>query len=97
MSSHFSQLDQGQSQGQHDPSTSDPLGSGSQLLVQVATAILIHIRIAVTGDNAQAGLLAGLEQNNQNQGNASQYLKHNQNRLQNFHFCNLPPLTASNA
>ena len=62
------QIENVQGQNQQDPNQSDPLGSLGQLLIHGAGLALTHVSIGATGNGTgQTGLLAGLEQNHQDQ------------------------------
>ena len=93
----YESLHQAQGQGQQDPSQSDPLSSGSQLLIQSRALILAQIGISTAGDGTgQASLLTGLQQNDHNQADAGDDLQDSQNNLHNLHFINLPPPKTAN-
>jgi len=82
------ELDQAQNQGQNNPSQSDPLGGVGQDLVQIAALGLAHVGFGTTGNGTgQASLLTGLQQNHNNQSQASNSLQNSQN---DFHIFNLP-------
>jgi len=55
-----------QDHSQNDESGADPLGGAGQLGVQALGLALGQERIGSAADNAETGVLAGLEQNGQN-------------------------------
>ena len=76
----FAVLHQAQRQGQQDPDKRNPLGGCRQNLIQTAVLILAQIRIGSAGQRAgQAGFLAGLHENDDDQRKAANRLQNNQN------------------
>ena len=82
MAFYFPQLDDAQSQGQHDESDGDPLGHLSQLGVQALGLVLGQEGVSAAGDSTgQASTLAGLQHNDSDQGQGQDHLEDSDSEL----------------
>ena len=79
-------LHQAQDEGEHDKEDSDPLGPLGQLGVPGLGLVLGHEGVHAAGDGAaEAGALAGLEQNHSDEEQTGEELNNRHNNLGNAH------------